>query len=422
MADGWFGQSFEITLGKPGHGGFCVGRHEGRVVFVRHGLPGEVVRARVTEDRGGGFCRADAIEVLTASADRVPSVCPVSGPGGAGCCDYAHASLPAQRAMKAAVLAEQMQRIAGLDLEIDVEALPGTGDGTGWRTRTRFVVGTDGRAGVHRYRSTDVIADLRCPQPVPGATADLAAGRWPPGSELVVAVDGTGERHVVVFAPASVSRTGRTSAGRRGAMARRSAAHRPRRRTVAVGSGRAHEVVAGRSWEVDAAGFWQAHRGAAQAYSDVVAEWADAPTGGVAWDLYAGAGVFAARLAEQVGPNGSVTAVESAREALDDAAAALLDLAQVHPQAGRVERVLADLVADPDIIVLDPPRAGAGKEVVGAVTARAPQRVVHVGCDPAAFARDVSLYRGAGYRIADLRAFDAFPLTHHVEAIALLTR
>ena len=192
MADGWVGQSFEITLGKPGHGGFCVGRHDGRVVFVRHGLPGEVVRAQVTEDRGGGFCRADATEVLTASPDRVPSVCPVSGPGGAGCCDYAHASLPAQRAMKAAVLAEQMQRIAGLDLEIDVEELPGTGDGTGWRTRTRFVVGTDGRAGVHRYRSTDVIADLRCPQPVPGATADLAAGRWPPGSELVVAVDGAG--------------------------------------------------------------------------------------------------------------------------------------------------------------------------------------------------------------------------------------
>jgi tRNA/tmRNA/rRNA uracil-C5-methylase (TrmA/RlmC/RlmD family) len=67
-------------------------------------------------------------------------------------------------------------------------------------------------------------------------------------------------------------------------------------------------------------------------------------------------------------------------------------------------------------------RAGAGKEVVAAVTARAPQRIVHVGCDPAAFARDVSLYLGAGYRIADLRAFDAFPLTHHVEAIALLTR
>jgi hypothetical protein len=285
----------------------------------------------------------------------------------------------------------------------------------------RLAVGRDGRAGVHRYRSSDVVADLRCPQPVGGAMDDLADGRWEPGAELQVAVDGDGVRHVVALAPAPVSRTGRSSAGRRGAMARRAAANRPRRTEVVIGTGRARESVHNRIWELDATGFWQAHRGAAQVYSDVVAEWAQAPAGGRAWDLYSGVGMFAARLAEQVGATGVVRAVESSRTAVDDGTTALLDLPQVDLRAARVERVLADLPGEPDVVVLDPPRAGAGREVVEAVSARGPERIVHVGCDPASFARDVALYGERGYQLAQLRAFDAFPLTHHVECIGLLT-
>ncbi|MFD6270592.1 TRAM domain-containing protein, partial [Nocardia asteroides] len=170
MSD-WRGQEFEIRLGPPGHGGFCVGRHEGRVVFVRHGLPGELVLARVTEDRGGSFCRADAIEIVEASPDRVPATCPVSGPGGAGCCDFSFATPAAQRALKATVVAEQLRRLAGVEREVTVEPIAGdSGEVTGgWRTRVRLVVDAAGRAGVHRYRSTDVLTDLRCPQPVAGA-------------------------------------------------------------------------------------------------------------------------------------------------------------------------------------------------------------------------------------------------------------
>ncbi|WP_157108807.1 class I SAM-dependent RNA methyltransferase [Aldersonia kunmingensis] len=418
----WAGESFEIRLGKPGHGGFCVGRHEGRVVFVRHGLPGELVRATVTEDRGGAFCRADAVEVLEASPDRVPALCPVSGPGGAGCCDFSHATLAAQRALKVDVVTEQLQRLAGIERSVEVEELPDTGDGTGWRTRVRLAVDRDGRAGVHRYRSNDVIADLRCPQPVSGAMADIAESQWEPGAELQVAVDGSGQRHVVVLEPAKVSRTGKASSGRRGAMARRAAANRPRHHEVAIGSGRAHETVSGRTWELDATGFWQAHRGAAQTYSDVVAQWAAASPGAVAWDLYSGVGVFAARLADQVGPGGAVRALESARGAVDDGAIALVDLPQVQLRSARVERVVGELAGDPEVVVIDPPRSGAGRPVVAALAERAPQRIVHIGCDPASFARDVALYREHGYELSELRAFDAFPLTHHVECIGLLTR
>uniref|UniRef100_UPI003CCC4228 class I SAM-dependent RNA methyltransferase n=1 Tax=Nocardia donostiensis TaxID=1538463 RepID=UPI003CCC4228 len=448
MVTDWRGAVVEVRLGPPGHGGFCVARHEGRVVFVRHGLPGERVLAGVTEDRGGSFCRADAIDILDPSPDRVPATCPVSGPGGAGCCDFSHAAPAAQRALKASVVAEQLRRIAGIEREITVEPITGAGEETtGWRTRVRVPVDSRGRAGTHRYRSTEVIPDLRCPQPVPGAMDGVGDRLWTPGADLVVTVDGDGVRHIVELAPpvaetgsrrdrrqrraAAGDRSGREPAAadrspgaqRRLAAARRAAAHGPREERISEGSGRAVEYVAGRRWELSATGFWQAHRNAAQCYSDQVAQWAALPAGGTAWDLYSGVGVFAARLGEQVGPSGSVQAVESARTPVADGVAALRDMPWVRLHAGRVEQWVTEHSGSaPDAVVLDPPRAGAGPAVVGAVTAAGPETIVHVGCDPAAFARDLGLYLAAGYRVADLRAFDAFPSTHHVECLALLRR
>ncbi|WP_040780251.1 class I SAM-dependent RNA methyltransferase [Nocardia pneumoniae] len=471
MSD-WRTNTFEVRLGPPGHGGFCVARHEGRVVFVRHGLPGELVRARVTEDRGGSYCRADAVEVLEASPDRVPATCPVSGPGGAGCCDFSFATPAAQRALKATVVAEQLRRVAGIERDVLVEPIESGETTGGWRTRVRLAVDERGRAGVHRYRSTDVIADLRCPQPVAGALEGIADRHWTPGADLVIVVDGDGIRHIVELAPAAERGAGSRGGDRRGpggsdrrdgsrrrdrphgrdrrggrrgsdrwgsaaaaaestrrderrdASARRAAAHAARDEWVFAGSGRAVEYVAGRRWEIAATGFWQAHRGAAQRYSDLVAEWSGLGPGGRAWDLYSGAGVFAARMAEQVGRTGVVLGVESARSAVADGAAALRDMPWVELRTQRVERWVVEHVgaAAPDVVVLDPPRAGAGKEVVGAVAASGPARIIHVGCDPAAFARDLGLYQAAGYQLADLRAFDAFPATHHVECLALLER
>ncbi|NUS45953.1 MAG: class I SAM-dependent RNA methyltransferase, partial [Mycobacteriaceae bacterium] len=191
---------------------------------------------------------------------------------------------------------------------------------------------------------------------------------------------------------------------------------------VVEGTGRAAERVAGRRFELDAAGFWQPHRDAAQRYSDLIAQWAAAAPGATAVDLYSGVGVFAARLGEQVGRTGSVLGVESSTAAVADGAAALADMPQVELRAARVEKTLAALSDRPDVVVLDPPRAGAGRAVTDAVTAGGAGVIVHVGCDPAAFARDVGLYAARGYRLAEVRAFDAFPLTHHVECLGLLIR
>ncbi len=396
----WAGLSLELVAGPVGHGGLCVARHEGRVVFLRHCLPGERVRALVTEDRGGGYCRADAVEVLDAAPGRVVPPCPVAGPGGCGGCDFQHADHATQRDLKAAVVAEQLQRIAGLPVAVAVESLPG--GPLRWRTRTRLAVDGGGRAGFRVHRSHDVVPVDDCPITLPGALDGLPARRWRPGSELEVAVDVDGAVHQALL--------------------------RPGRPPVRVrGSGRVVREAAGRRFETGAHGFWQVHPAAADALAGIVAEWAGAPDGGTAWDLYGGVGLFGSVLASQVGATGSVTVVESSRRAVADGEAALADLPQVQFVRGRVESVLftsgpARLREDPAVVVLDPPRRGAGKEVAAAVAARGPERVVHVACDPAALARDVAAFVVSGYRLTALRALDTFPMTHHVECVALLER
>jgi len=180
--------------------------------------------------------------------------------------------------------------------------------------------------------------------------------------------------------------------------------------------------AAGREWRLSPGVFWQVHPALPDVLATVVGEWATAPRGGTAWDLYGGVGLFAAVLAEQVGPDGSVTVVESARAAVDDGRAALADLPQVGWRVGRVEKVLVGLPGPPDVVVADPPRKGLGRAVVDALAAHGPERVVYVACDPAALARDVAFFAERGYTLAELRAFDAFPMTHHMECVALLTR
>lgn len=384
----WFGRRFEVEVGPVAHGGHCVARHEGRVVFVRHTLPGERVVVAVTEDRGGSFCRADAVKVLSASPDRVEPPCPVAVPGGCGGCDWQHASWSAQRSLKAAVVAEQLHRLAGLDVPVTVEELPG--GPLRWRTRVRLAVDPSGHPGFRAHRSHRIVPVTDCPISAYGTVDEVADRSWPPGASLAVAVDANAGTHV------SVDESGGE---------------------VAV------ERAARREWRVSVDGFWQAHPDAADVYSEVVASWSDLRPGESAWDLYAGVGLFASVLADQVGPSGSVMAVESFRPAAEEAAANLEDLSQIRVFAGRVESVLAAGEGpDPDAVVLDPPRKGAGRAVVDTIAARAPRRVVYVACDPAALARDVATFLGHGFTLAELRAFDSFPMTHHVECVALLTR
>jgi tRNA/tmRNA/rRNA uracil-C5-methylase (TrmA/RlmC/RlmD family) len=379
----WTDRVLELNVGPVAHGGHCVARHEGRVVFVRHALPGERVLAVVVEDGGGGYCRADAVAVREAAPRRVPAPCVWARAGGCGGCDFQHADPAVARELKAAVLAEQLRRLAGIERAVEVEALPG--GALGWRHRVRLAVDDDGRPGLRAHRSHDVLPIADCPITPAGALPPVLERRFAPGGEVEVVMDADGVVHVGEEGPAV-------------------------------------QRAVGREWVLSPGVFWQVHPALPDALAAVVRDWADAPTGGTAWDLYGGVGLFAAVLAGQVGLDGVVTVVESSAQAVADGRAALADLPQLDWHTGRVERVLGRLPGQPDVVVADPPRRGLGRDLVDKLCARGPDRVVHVACDPAALARDLALFTARGYSLGGLRAFDAFPMTHHFESVALLTR
>lgn len=398
-----------LTVGAPANGGSCVARHEGRVVFVRYALPGERVRARVIGDHGS-YCHADAVEVLEPSEHRIESLCPIAGVEGSGCCDLAFVEPETARRLKGQVVANQVARLGGYrwrDDRDDEDARAEyvvTPQSTGWRTRVRLDTTSSGRPGFHRYHSPRLVTDLRCAQLPEGMLSGLDERRWPSGAHLHVVIDDDGTRHVVQAGP------------RRG-----------RRAPTQVVEGRYEAVqrVGDRVWQVPVTAFWQSHRQAATLYSALVTEWAQLSEGMTAWDLYGGAGVFAAALAQGVGESGRVVTVDTSRGASRSARAVLADLDSVSVVTDSVRRALSEWSrqsARADVAVLDPPRTGAGREVIDLVAAAAVPRIIHIGCEAASFARDVGLYRQHGYAVEELRVFDSFPLTHHVECVAVLTR
>lgn len=421
------GDLVELDIGAIAHGGHCVARLPGEarrmVVFVRHTLPGERVRARITE-RAKGFLRADAVEVLVPSPQRVVPPCRYAGVCGG--CDFQHVSLSEQRHLKAEVVREQFARLARVDLsalglEPVVEALPGERDGLGWRTRVEFAVDPrTGAAGLRRHRSHDVVPIEQCLIASPGVTeADVTSRTWPDAETVDVTETSHGEAVVSVLP-----------------------SHAGRDRRIL------EEVDGLGDLALDATGFWQVHPGAASTFVRIVLDMLDPQRGERALDLYSGVGLFAVALAERVGPVGQVIAVESekratayARENLADHRQALVldgrvdDLFGVprdtrrapsrrrRPQRGaRGPRRSPLLPQRADLVVLDPPRTGAGAGVVRAVSDLGPRAIAYVACDPAALARDTATFLQSGYALAGLRCFDAFPMTHHVECIALFER
>ncbi len=446
------GDVTELLAGEAAYGGWCVARlgGTGPVVFVRHALPGERVRARITEVTAR-FARANAIEILVPSANRVEPPCPYARPGGCGGCDWQHASLPAQRELKASVVRQQLRRIAGIDWPVTVEALPGdegpagdragagagdqAGDapataGLGWRTRVTFAVRGDGVAGLRAHRSHEVIDVADCLIAHPRIRdLGIPAQRWPQlnALEAVVATD-NGERAVIASGKARSAALKQITA--ESVLA---AGHHQRPGgTVLRGHAHLRQRAAGRSWRVSAGGFWQVHPAAAGTLAGAVLEALRPRPGDTALDLYCGAGLFAGALADAVGPGGTVTGVEASTAAVRDARRNLRQTPWVAVYQGDVGEVIARGVLPPArLAVLDPPRAGAARDVIEYLAtgpgpagpgADGGRRIAYVSCDPATLARDIALFARYGWRLDALRAFDAFPMTHHVECLATLVQ
>lgn len=402
------GKQLELEVTNVAHGGISVARHEGRVVFVSDAIPGETVLARITEDSKKSFWRADTLRVIepsefrrehvwgAASVDRDPA-------DRAGGAEFGHIALEHQRELKRQVLADSLKRMAGVETDATVEPIPGTDDGTGWRTRVRLHVDDEGRVGPYAARSHRVIEvdDLPLATPEVAEVAPLAE-RFPGESAIDVLQPSIGGARLII------------------------GAQKP---TVI------RERVGNREFRLDDRGFWQVHAAAASTLTGAVQEAINADLfdpQAYNLDLYGGVGLLAAAVGDRFGSTVRVTSVESDATATEHAGHNLSGWVGATAVTARVERFVAGLAASASAterermrratVVLDPPRAGAGKQVVLSLAALGPAQIVYVACDPVAFARDVALLGEHGYQLRKIRSFDLFPNTHHLETVGTLSK
>ena len=385
------GQRFNVTIEKVAHGGHFIARHEGAVIFVRHGIPGEEAEIVITSV-GSSFNRGDVVAVLTPSADRVSPPCRYAHREGCGGCDFQHISIPRQRSLKSDVIAEQFSRIAKMELLVEVEEV---GKPLGWRTRCTSVTTKSGALGFYQARSHKIVPVDDCRILVPEMQFSELAKRGAKGDQRIeISISSTGERSIATAGARDES---------------------PMRLTDGVEV--AHYTVGDNSFEVSQKSFWQSHKDAPQVLTDAVLKYAELRAGDHVLDLYGGVGLFTAAVLPLIGETGVVDLVEGSKSATSDATRNFVDSKNVTVITGDVTKVITRF-SHADVVVLDPPREGAGKDVVENLARIAPRTIVYVACDPAALARDTAYLRDFGYELEAIRAFDLFPMTHHIECVA----
>ena len=357
------GDRVRAHIEKVAHGGHFIARVDGIVLFVRHAIPGEEVLVEITEITKS-FARADVVEVLTASPDRVTPPC--SYAGRCGGCDFQHISYSRQRELKADVIKEQFARIAKMEISVTVEEC---GEALGWRVRATATADHNGKIGFYSSRSHDVVAIEDCLVMHPSTNfAKRAKERYQPGQKVVI--------------------------------------------TPEVG------VVGNQNLKISEASFWQGHINAPTVLTQAIVDMVEIKPGDHIFDLYGGVGLFTSAILDAIGPGGRVDVIEGSKEAVRDAEKNFEDSPHVFVHHGSVEKLLTRFKRA-DVVILDPPRDGAGKKVVEAIADLKPRAIAYISCDPASLARDTAYVRDCGYTLERLRAFDLFPMTHHIESIAL---
>lgn len=386
------GQRFVVNIEKIAHGGHFIARHLGAVIFVRHAIPGEEVEIEIT-GTGSSFNRADVVKVISASSDRVSAPCQFAHRSGCGGCDFQHISLDRQRQLKSEVITEQFARIAKKELHVQVEEVGGP---LGYRTRFAAVTTRDGALGFRQARSNKVVpvSDCRILQPEL-KYQELSNRKWKGDLQVEVSISSTSERTIATGYTRDESPV-RTSEG-------------PDVATYTVNDAQL---------EVSQRSFWQSHKSAPKVLCNVVLQYAGVKAGDHVLDLYGGVGLFTSQAIELVGENGRVDLVEGSKSATGDALRNFAERGNVGIHTGDVEKILPRF-SKANVIILDPPREGAGKNVVESMVSLKPRAIVYVACDPAALARDCAYLENLGYILAEIRAFDLFPMTQHIESVAL---
>ncbi len=391
------GEILRVEIEKVAHGGHFIARHEGAVIFVRHAIPGEVVEVEITSVEKS-LARGVVVAVIDPSPDRVIAPCRYAGVCGG--CDFQHIDITRQRKLKSDVISEQFARIAKMEVDIEVEEVS---QPLHWRTRYAASTNNQGEIGFKGSRSNDVVPISSCPVLIPEIDfPTLPLSAIESNQRVEVALDNEGNRTISI----SATREGRTSA-------------RPAAKVI-EGDSTLHYQVEDFEYQVSFTSFWQSNINAPEVLVDAFLDFADLKAGDHLLDLYGGVGLFAGAALSKIGPGGRVDIIEASRSATDDARANFEEHSNVFVHTGDVARELK-AIKRADLIVLDPPRVGAGREVIEKISRVNARAIIYIACDPAALARDTTYLKDAGYQLEDIRAFDLFPMTHHIESIALYT-
>jgi tRNA/tmRNA/rRNA uracil-C5-methylase (TrmA/RlmC/RlmD family) len=391
------GEKLTLRIEKVAHGGHFVARHEGAVFFVRHAISGELVTATITGVEKN-FYKADAIDVLEVSPDRIEATCAYAKPGMCGGCDFAHIAIERQRTLKSEVIREQFSRLARQELEVSVEEVSGISQ---WRTR--FSASTDdaGTLGFKKNASSETIPIAHCPvliQDIDFPTIDSSTLGSNKRCDVTIGTDG---RRTITIAAERQNRQSKRE-----------------EQVIVEGQKILTYEVLGKKFSVSHRSFWQSNVNAPKVLVQAVLDISHFQSGEHVLDLYGGVGLFTRFIADAVGPGGRVDLFEASTTAVADAAKNFENESHIKIHQGDVARQISS-IKRADVVLLDPPRTGAGKEVIAKITSLSARAIVYVACDPAALARDTEYLREHGYFLQEIRAFDLFPQTHHMECIAL---
>lgn len=388
------GSHHEIEVLRVAHGGHCVGKIGEVVCFVRHALPGEKVIAEITGiGKQNKYVFAQVVEVLSPSRHRIVPICPYAG--SCGGCDWQHVEFSHQQVLKTEILKEQLVRLGKLLPEnpllvnFKVKALPEDTDGLGYRTRVEYSTDARGRLGFKKHSSNEVVAINTCAVARPEITGDgFTNVPWRANSEIRVVVSSMGE--VVKIANNDDSEY------------------------------RINEKVAEFSYQLNAKSFWQGHTLAPETFIETALDMLRLAAGDHVCDFYSGSGLFTLPISKAVGAGGRVESVEGDLKAVSSLKRNTRNLSNVNLYGMGIEKWFSSTrVKKVDAVLLDPPRTGAGKSIVNAIVKMSPSRVLYVACDPASLGRDVAYFAESGYQLVDIRAWDAFGQTQHLETFAL---
>jgi len=409
------GRVLELELTDMAHGGEALGRAQGKIIFVGYSIPGEQVRVEVVEEQRH-WSRARLLEVLEPSPHRVEPPCPHFG--ACGGCQWQHIDYPAQIAFKREIVRDQLRRLAHIADPPVADTVPSPEP---WRYRNHLQLSAapDGRLGFLEVSGMRVEPIEVCLLPHPllwellemlemeeGRTflrrLSLRAGIRTGERMMVFETEGDLPPEIEVDVPVSCVLLMEDGTP-----------------VNLIGRNWLTEELGGRRFRISAGSFFQVNTPQAERLIELVTQFLDPQGDETLLDLYCGVGTFALSLADRVG---HVIGIESYGPAVADARANAHGDERVEFIEGRVEEVLPQLDISPEAVIVDPPRAGCGSEVLRELIRLSPPKLIYVSCDPATLARDVQRLVEAGYRLEAVQPVDMFPQTYHIESVSLFLR